>query len=262
MNTYKKNLLEWYQDLGIDYFMNQNIQDRSLDYSQSVAQISIKNIEPKKRSLQNITRDLSNRCNTIQELKKAVDTFDKLDIQKYATNTVFADGNDKSDIMLIGEAPGVNEDKYGIPFCGKSGTLLDNILSTIKINRQNCYITNTVFWRPPANRRPTAFEIDVCRPFVEKHVELINPKIIILVGSTAVESLLNLKTPMGQLRNKKFQYQNNYLKNSINTFVIFHPSYLLRQPLQKKSMWLDIQKIYHFYKNKISSQIDEEINTL
>ena len=108
---------------------------------------------------------------------------------------------------------------------------------------------NTIFWRPPANRRPTSSEIDVCRPFVEKHVALVNPKIIILVGSTAVESLLGLKTPMGQLRNKTFKYTNSYLKDPIDTFVIFHPSYLLRQPSQKKTMWLDIQKIYNFYKD-------------
>ncbi|WP_323733406.1 uracil-DNA glycosylase [Candidatus Bandiella euplotis] len=193
------------------------------------------------------TSQLADNCNSIDELREAVRQYEGLDIKKGATNTVFADGNPKSDIMLIGEAPGANEDIYGIPFCGQSGKLLDNILAAINIDRSKCYITNTIFWRPPANRRPTSEEIKICRPFVEKHVSLVNPKIIILVGSTAVESLLDAKTPMNLLRNQTFKYKNVYLSTPIDTFVIFHPSYLLRQPSQKKVMWLDIQKINQFY---------------
>jgi uracil-DNA glycosylase family 4 len=249
MNSPKKILLEWYQELGIDYFMNETPQDRSITQQEITKNEFNKNIHLKNSKLNDTSRQLSDKCNTIEELKSVVEKFDYLEIKQYATNTVFADGNPKSDIMLIGEAPGANEDKYGIPFCGQSGKLLDNILAAIKIDRTCCYITNTIFWRPPANRRPTTSEIDTCRPFVEKHVALINPKVIILVGSTAVESLLGVKTPMGQLRNQTFKYKNDYLKSPIDTFVIFHPSYLLRQPSQKKTMWIDIQKIYNFYKS-------------
>ncbi|MFK7761251.1 MAG: uracil-DNA glycosylase family protein [Candidatus Midichloriaceae bacterium] len=249
MNSSKKNLLQWYQELGADYFINETPQDRSKIQQKSVKKEFKENVNLNSSNIKDIARNFADKCTTIEELRDIVEKFDKLDIKKYAINTVFGDGNSKSDIMLIGEAPGANEDKHGIPFCGQSGKLLDNILAAIKIDRTSCYITNTIFWRPPANRRPTSSEIDVCRPFVEKHVALVNPKIIILVGSTAVESLLGLKTPMGQLRNKTFKYTNSYLKDPIDTFVIFHPSYLLRQPSQKKTMWLDIQKIYNFYKD-------------
>ncbi len=246
MNKSKEALLSWYVELGIDCFLEKNNHDKV-----QVLKDEIENSDKynsNKQSMKHISKSLADKCSTVEELRRVVESFDELDIKKGAINTVFADGNPKSDIMLIGEAPGANEDKYGIPFCGQSGKLLDNILAAIKLDRKNYYITNTIFWRPPANRRPTTNEIDVCRPFVEKHVALVNPKIIILVGSTAVESLLDLKTPMGQLRKQNFKYSNQYLKKSIDTFVIFHPSYLLRQPSQKKAMWQDIQRIYTFYK--------------
>ncbi len=243
MDICRRSILELYIESGIDCFMHETTQDR-----RSHNDTSVKPIPPPTEGGQTLTtRQLADSCNSIENLEAVVQNFDGLKIKRGATNTVFADGNPKSDIMLIGEAPGANEDKYGIPFCGQSGKLLDNILLAINIDRSKCYITNTIFWRPPANRRLTSKEIDICRPFVEKHVALVNPKIIILVGSTAVESLLDLKTPMGLLRKQSFKYQNSYLTKPIDTFVISHPSYLLRQPLQKKIMWFDIQKINKFY---------------
>ena len=182
-------------------------------------------------------------CTTLSELEKLVTLFDDCELKKSAKKTVFGDGNPNAEIMLIGEAPGANEDEQGIPFCGQSGLLLDNILKSIKLDREKVYITNTVFWRPPGNRRPTPEEIVLCKPFVEKHIALINPKLIILVGSTAVESLLNKKTPITKLRGEYFDYTNKFLSNSIKSTVIFHPSYLLRQQSQKKVMWFDIVKI-------------------
>ena len=248
MNKSKEALLNWYAELGVDCFFNENPHDRMEILKDVQSNNNFSSSNSGKTSIKQIARRLADKCNTIEELRKVVENFEELDIKRGAINTVFADGNPKSDIMLIGEAPGANEDKYGIPFCGQSGKLLDNILAAIKLDRKNYYITNTIFWRPPANRRPTPNEIDVCRPFVEKHVSLVNPKIIILVGSTAVESLLDLKTPMGQLRKQEFKYNNQYLKKPIDTFVIFHPSYLLRQSSQKKTMWFDIQRIYDFYR--------------
>ena len=245
MEIYKKGLLEWYVESGVDCFMHEDPQNRVMK-----TELIEKAVTAIKATSSNIgTRQLADQCNSIEELKRAINKFDGLEIKRGANCTVFADGNPKSDIMLIGEAPGANEDQQGIPFCGQSGKLLDNILAAIKIDRTKCYITNTIFWRPPANRRPTAEEINTCRPFVEKHVSLVDPKIIILVGSTAVESLLDLKTPMNELRSQTFQYKNIYLKSPVDTFVIFHPSYLLRQPSQKKVMWLDMHKINKFYTN-------------
>lgn len=193
-------------------------------------------------------------CNSIDGLRELIESFEGCDLKKSAQNTVFAEGNKNSQIMFIGEAPGASEDEQGIPFCGQSGKLLDNIIAAIGLSRaKNAYITNTVFWRPPANRKPTNKEISVCRPFVKKHIALIKPKLIILVGSTAIESLLEIDAPITKLRGHYFDYTNEFLNGqTIRTTAIFHPSYLLRQPAHKKTMWFDILKI------KYDCQIDSD----
>jgi len=184
-------------------------------------------------------------CNSLEELRGLVESFEGCELKKSAINTVFGHGNPNSDIMFIGEAPGASEDEQGIPFCGQSGKLLDNIMAAVGLTREkNAYITNTVFWRPPANRKPTNEEIAICRPFVKKHIAIIKPKLIIMVGSTAVESLLEINTPITKLRGKYFDYTNEYLAGHvISATTIFHPSYLLRQPAHKKTMWFDMLKI-------------------
>ncbi len=199
------------------------------------------------RSPIELARFLADSANDLEKLRELVSNFDGCDLKKLANNTVFADGNPKSSIMLIGEAPGSNEDTEGIPFCGESGKLLDNILSSINISRKhNAYITNTVFWRPPANRQPTQMEIDICRPFVEKHIALINPKCIILVGNVAATSLLGTNAGISKIKQVYYPYINQYLTTPIQTTAIFHPAYLLRQPMQKKTMWYDLLKIEEF----------------
>lgn len=195
------------------------------------------------------SREMADSVHTLSDLEQAVRKYDACIIKKTAISTVFADGKPGAQIMFIGEAPGASEDKEGIPFCGQSGKLLNNILLSIALKREDVYITNTIFWRPPGNRRPTSDEIEMCRPFVEKHVALINPKVIILVGSTAVESLLGSKVSMHQLRDEFYEYHNSYLKQSIKTAVIFHPSYLLRQPSKKKLMWYDMLRIKQLLAN-------------
>lgn len=184
-------------------------------------------------------------CTSLEDLRKIVENSECCELKKSATNTVFADGNPHADIMFIGEAPGASEDERGIPFCGQSGKLFDNIIAAIGLMREkNAYITNTVFWRPPANRKPTDEEITVCRPFVKKHIALVQPKLIIMVGSTAVESLLEINAAITKLRGVYFDYTNEYLVNrTIKATAIFHPSYLLRQPAHKKTMWFDMLRI-------------------
>lgn len=264
--------LKLYQNAGMKYFYHDRPQNR-MEENKDLNEFTenqltknnnsgISNNKVHKNSsplVQNQVNDLykksrlaADKVNNLEELKSAVKNSNLLAIQKTAINTVFADGNPDSEIMLIGEAPGANEDKQGIPFCGQSGKLLDNILLAVNLDREKAYISNTVFWRPPGNRRPTPEEINICKPFVEKHVALINPKLIILVGSTAVESLLNLKAPVTSLRKRYFEYNNCYLDKPIKTSVIFHPSYLLRQPQQKKVMWFDILKIKKEIIDKIS----------
>ncbi len=162
------------------------------------------------------SRALADKATNLLELKNFVLNFDGCDLKIDCKNTVFSDGSTNAKIMAIGEAPGAEEDLKGIPFCGQSGKLLDKMFSSIGLYReQNLYITNTVFWRPPNNRRPTKKELDICRPFLEKHIALIKPELIIMVGATAVESLLGNVEAITKIRQKYFRYKNAYLENII-----------------------------------------------
>jgi DNA polymerase len=191
-------------------------------------------------------RKLADSCKTLKELRDVVENFEGLSIKKTATNTVFADGNPDSEIMFIGEAPGAQEDIEGIPFCGQSGQLLDKMLGWVGLTREkNYYISNTIFWRPPGNRKPTPEETATCQAFVEKHIALINPKMLILVGGTATSAVLGQKTGISKLRGKYHEYTNPYLKKPIVVGVIFHPAYLLRSPGQKRHAWHDLLSIKH-----------------
>jgi uracil-DNA glycosylase family 4 len=187
---------------------------------------------------------LADSCTTLAELEKSVREFDGIALKKTATNTVFADGVASAKVMLIGEAPGAEEDEQGIPFCGASGQMLDQMLGLIGLSRkENFYITNTIFWRPPGNRRPTPEEMAICRPFVEKHIALINPALLILVGGTAVAALHDPRVAISKVRGTFFPYNATELETEISTTAIFHPSYLLRSPGQKRIAWHDLLTI-------------------
>ncbi|XVN43524.1 MAG: uracil-DNA glycosylase family protein [Candidatus Rickettsia vulgarisii] len=274
MHIEKINQLKWLQAIGVEYYfsestkkenkilVNPNIKNNQL-IEPSLYQNKLKNeeknvrIEPLKYSNNikflkdtnavKLARTLADLAKNLEDLRNSVMNFDGCDLKKFANNMVFSDGNPLSPIMFIGEAPGSNEDLQGIPFCGESGKLLDNILASISIFRKdNAYITNTVFWRPPANRQPTQEEIDICRPFVEKHIALINPKLIVLVGNVAATSLLGKNAGISKIRQEYYLYNNQYLAKPIQTTAIFHPAYLLRQPMQKKTTWYDLLKIQEF----------------
>ncbi len=203
---------------------------------------------PKSLAISNAnSREIVDKVQTLEELHAALMNFSGCALKLGAINTVFADGNKNSEIMLIGEAPGATEDEQGIPFCGESGKLLCNMLKTIGLEREkNFYVTNTVFWRPPANRAPTQEEIEICKPFIEKHIALIKPKLLILVGGTAVSSLLGNHLQISKIRQEYYQYTNCYLEKPISTSAIFHPAYLMRQPSQKKASWYDLLKIKEY----------------
>ena len=221
MTTKNIKLVEWYRDNGItDVISN---KPRSYLKKDRIS------------STMSPARELADNCSTIAELRQAVQNFEGCALKAMANNTVFSDGNENADVMLIGEAPGANEDAKGIPFCGDSGQLLDKILGTIDLTREdNLYITNVIFWRPPANRKPTDEELAACLPFVEKHIALIAPKLLIIAGSVALNSLLGISDSISKYRQKILHYKNRYLDKDIPVIVIYHPSYLLRQPLQKK----------------------------
>jgi DNA polymerase len=185
------------------------------------------------------------KAQTLAELHEAIRAFDGCALKRTATNTVIADGAPDSGILFIGEAPGSEEDARGIPFCGPSGKLLDKMLRGIGLNRQNSYITNSLYWRPPGNRKPSTEELQSCAPFVWRHIELIKPKIVIMVGGTSASSLLD--TPLGitRLRGKQHQLTTpgGY---SVTAFALYHPSYLLRQPAHKRFAWQDLLQIKRF----------------
>lgn len=188
-------------------------------------------------------RAAATEATDLASLRAAVEAFDGCALKQTARNTVFADGVADSDIMLIGEAPGAEEDRQGIPFCGASGQLLDKMLASIGLSRQeNCYITNALFWRPPGNRTPEADEIAICRPFLERHIALFQPKLIIMVGGTAAKALLNETRGITKLRGEELNY------GDIPVRCLFHPSYLLRQPLQKRLAWHDLLTIQNIIK--------------
>ena len=194
-------------------------------------------------------QDIVSKIDNLTDLEQAVRDFEGCSLKKMATNTVFKDGNPKSKIMIIGEAPGNHEDLQGIPFCGDSGKLLDAMFLAINKTRGELYITNSLFWRPPGNRRPTNDELAICKPFVEKHIELMAPKLIVLMGATAMAGILGIQDPIGSVHGKILEYKNKYLATPIKAITLFHPSYLMRQPSKKRLAWQDLIIIDNFLKN-------------
>ena len=174
-------------------------------------------------------------------LKKSIMNQKNCDLKKHAQNIVFSDGNPKSKIMLIGEAPGANEDQEGLPFVGRAGQLLDKMLSAINLDRKKVYISNIVNYRPPENRRPTEAEIKRYLPFISKHIEIINPKILVLLGSTAMNALIGDAIVISKMRGKWIEKQFGSCKTSV--IITFHPAFLMRQPAQKKLAWIDLKMI-------------------
>ena len=177
---------------------------------------------------------------SVEELRAAVAAFEGCPLKQTAMNLCFADGNPEARVMLIGEAPGAQEDRQGLPFVGASGKLLDQMLSYIGLDRTSVYITNLLFWRPPGNRTPTAGEIASCLPFVERHVELVSPSHIVLVGGISAKTLLDRREGILKLRGQWGHYQPAGLQKPVPALATLHPAYLLRQPAQKRLAWRDL----------------------
>ena len=181
------------------------------------------------------------KAEKLEKLKKSISNIKNCELKKSATNIVFSDGNPKAKIMLIGEGPGSNEDQEGLPFVGRAGALLDKMLASIDLNRKNVYITNVVNYRPPENRRPTDEEITKYLPYLKKHIEIINPKILVLLGSTALNALVGNEVVISKARGQWIEKQFGECKTSV--IITFHPAFLMRQPAQKKMAWIDLKMI-------------------
>ena len=183
----------------------------------------------------------ADKTDNLEKLKKTINNIKNCSLKYHATNMVFGDGNPKSKIMLIGEAPGANEDKEGMPFVGRAGALLDKMLAAIELDRKKVYISNIVNYRPPENRRPTDEEIRRYLPFITKHIEIISPKILVLLGSTAMNALIGSDVVISKMRGKWIEKKFGNCKTSV--IVTFHPAFLMRQPAQKKMAWIDLKMI-------------------
>jgi DNA polymerase len=179
-------------------------------------------------------------ANTLAELSSALDAFDGCPLKRTATNTVFADGVAAGGIMLIGEAPGRDEDRVGKPFVGRAGQLLDKMLAGIDLDRKtNAYITNVINWRPPDNRDPSPEEAAMCLPFLRRHIELANPGLIILLGAVAARYVVGATDGIMKLRGRWLEYRVG--ERMVPLLPTLHPAYLLRQPAHKKLAWRDLQ---------------------
>ena len=185
-----------------------------------------------------VTTALANAAGTLDELREAIAGFDGLDVKLTATKMVFADGNPQARVMIVGEAPGSDEDRQGKPFVGVSGRLLDRMLAAINLDRSQVYITNVLNWRPPGNRKPTPAEVALSLPFLQRHIELVDPKLILLTGDSAAKAVTGSREGITRLRG---HWQEIHLGNGKTYRVLptFHPSFLLRSPGQKREAWRD-----------------------
>src|SRR5579864_8741008 len=185
-------------------------------------------------------RALAAQAQTVEALGALIAGFDACPLKRTATNTVFADGNPAAPIMIIGEAPGADEDRIGKPFVGRAGQLLDRMLAAIGLDRSGVQITNVIYWRPPGNRKPTAQEIASCLPFVFRHIALSRPRVLVLAGGTAATSLLDTTEGITRLRGRWFDLAIPGLGAPLPALPTFHPAYLLRTPERKREAWRDL----------------------
>jgi DNA polymerase len=185
-------------------------------------------------------RLLAAGAETIAALAELVAGFDLCPLKRTATNTVFMDGNPEARIMIVGEAPGADEDRIGRPFVGRAGQLLDRMLAAIDLDRTGVQITNVIYWRPPGNRKPTASETAACLPFVLRHIALARPRVLVLAGGTAASTLLPVTEGITRLRGRWFELAVPGLDASVPTLPMFHPAFLLRTPARKREAWRDL----------------------
>tara|TARA_B100000029_G_scaffold420144_1_gene425897 strand:- start:517 stop:1350 length:834 start_codon:yes stop_codon:yes gene_type:complete len=186
-------------------------------------------------------RKLASACTNLAQLADAMVGFEGSTLRQTATNLVFGDGNPQASTMWIGEAPGADEDRLGKPFVGVSGQLLDLMLAAINLDREHAYISNILPWRPPGNRKPTTAETEVFLPFIQRHIELVDPDILVLVGGTAASTILRRPEGITKVRGRWLSYEVG--GRGISVMPIYHPAYLLRQPTLKRDAWRDLLAI-------------------
>ncbi|WP_139864734.1 uracil-DNA glycosylase [Bradyrhizobium ivorense] len=186
-------------------------------------------------------RDAARMAPTLEALRELLETFDGCALKHTATKLVFADGNPEARVMFVGEAPGRDEDIEGLPFVGRSGKLLDRMIAAIGLDRGKAYIANVIPWRPPGNRTPTPQETQICLPFIQRQIELVNPDVLVTLGNPSTQALLGTREGIMRTRGKWVDYDTG--TRTIRAIATFHPAYLLRSPSYKKMTWLDLRAI-------------------
>ena len=202
------------------------------------------------------SRKLAAACRTLDELRSALEAFEGCALKATAANLVFADGNPDAAIMLVGEAPGADEDRQGLPFVGVSGRMLDRMLGFIGLDRSTTYIANMLYWRPPGNRTPTDQEVAACLPFVRRQIELVSPRILVLVGGRAAGSLLGTNKGITRIRGQWFEHESPGLDSPIPVLPTFHPAYLLRNSANKRLAWRDMIALMNDFSEPANGEPD------
>ncbi len=266
-------LLRWYADMGIDIAVDAVPHDRFAESASGAGKTAtavaapdprratearsmapmVPPAETTRRGIDPVAASLSAdlvaqsaleaaaSARTLDELREKLLAFEGCGLKATATQLVFADGNPEASIMIIGEAPGADEDRIGKPFVGRAGQLLDKMLASIGLDRTHVYIANVVPWRPPGNRTPTSLETSACLPFIRRQIELVHPKILVCLGAASTQTLLSTKDGIMRLRGRWFDYDMG--GTTIPAIAMLHPAYLLRQPGHKKFAWADLRAL-------------------
>jgi DNA polymerase len=254
-----RDLLDFYRDAGVDALLGEQAVDRFApaepEFQPTRAPQEATTVPSRPATKGNAApaappspdaaalsaREAAKSAATLDELRAILERFDGCALKATATQLVFADGNPEARVMFVGEAPGRDEDLEGLPFVGRSGKLLDRMLSAIGLDRTQVYIANIVPWRPPGNRTPTPQESQVCLPFILRQIELADPDILVCLGGPSAQTLLGIKEGITRTRGRWFPFDTG--KREIRAMPTFHPAFLLRSPLQKRFAWRDFLAI-------------------
>ncbi len=255
-------LLRWYADMGVDIAVDDFPHDR---FAESRAGVSAQAeerrppaappemVEIGRRAVAKSAaalpaeviaasaRDQAAAAQSLGDLREILSRFEGCGLKATATRLVFGDGNPSAEIMFVGEAPGADEDREGVPFVGRAGQLLDKMLAAIGLDRGKVYIANVVPWRPPGNRTPTPLEAAACLPFTRRQIALVNPKILVCLGAASAQTLLGGKEGIMRMRGRWFAYAVG--GREIQAIAMLHPAYLLRQPAHKRLAWQDLRML-------------------
>jgi DNA polymerase len=251
-------LLAWYAEMGVDIALDDEPRDRFAEAPPAPAAAPMQELpEPRAREvapapapsmlalpheqLLGDARSAAASASTLEELRALLESYEGIGLRRTATRLVFADGNSAARVMMVGEAPGREEDREGVPFVGPAGQLLDRMLAAIGLDRSGVYIANVVPWRPPGNRTPTVQEMELCLPFIRRQIELAAPDILVMLGGSAAAALTGTKDGILKARGRWTEYGAG--ARTIPAVATLHPAYLLRTPLQKRLAWRDFRAL-------------------